>query len=206
MKICLLGATGRVGSILLEKMIKAGYEVSILVRQPLKVRISSTNLSIIQGDVLIEANVEQAMTNCDMVVSCLGTDGKDTLSKSMPLLLKTMRQKKIKSIISIGTAGILQARSYPTTYRFLTNESKRKSTKAAEDHLKVYLMLHKSKMNWTIVCPTYLPNGERQGHYRIEKNMLPESSQSISIYDTADFMYDLLISNEFLKTRVGIAY
>ncbi|MEI5906400.1 NAD(P)H-binding protein [Bacillus spongiae] len=206
MKICLFGATGRVGSILLDNMVQGGHDVRVLVRNKEKITISSSNLSVIQGNVLDETDIQNTMNQSDIVVSCLGTDQNSTLSKSMPLILKSMRLFNVKRIITIGTAGILQSRSNPGTFRFLTVESKRKKTTAVKDHLKTYFMLKQSNMEWSIVCPTYLPTGQRQGNYRVQKHQLPESSSSISIYDTADFTYSLLTNHDYEYARIGITY
>ena len=80
-----------------------------------------------------------------------------------------MKHYGVHRILTIGTAGILQSRTEPEKYRFQSNESKRKTTRAAEDHLKGYLHLKESDLNWTVICPTYLPDGEVTGTYRVEK-------------------------------------
>ncbi|WP_456271952.1 NAD(P)-dependent oxidoreductase [Bacillus sp. AK031] len=204
MKIALLGATGRVGSIILENLLEEGHAVNALVRSDVKK--DHAGLSVFKGNVLNEINLQSCFSGCNAVISALGTDKNDVLSKSMPLILKAMRHNHIKRIITIGTAGILQARETQSLFRFQTNESKRKSTTAAEDHLRTYLMLKESGMNWTIVCPTYLPEGERKGNYRTDQNMLPEGGKKISIYDTADFASSLVEDTRSFNMRVGISY
>lgn len=91
-------------------------------------------------------------------------------------------------------------------YRFEINESKRKKTAAAKDHLAAYQYLKQSGTAWTVTCPTYMPDGEAEGNYRIEKNVLPENGKHISTGDTADFDYSQLNNTDFMQTRVGIAY
>ncbi len=87
------------------------------------------------------------------MISCLGTDGDDTLSTAMAHILSVMEEQHIKRLITIGTAGILDSRYEPGKYRFETNESKRKQTRAAKEHAKVYEMLKESSLDWTIICP-----------------------------------------------------
>lgn len=124
----------------------------------------------------------------------------------MPFIIEAMEKEAIKRIITIGTAGILQSRISPKLLRYQTGESKQKSTRAAEEHNKVYNMLQRSNLDWTIVCPTYLPDGERTSIYRIERNFLPEGSSKISVPDTAEFAYRQIQSSNHIKIRVGIAY
>ncbi|WP_026574430.1 NAD(P)-dependent oxidoreductase [Bacillus sp. UNC438CL73TsuS30] len=207
MNICLFGATGRVGSIILANALSDQHDVQALVRNPEKLSLKKdSRLSMIEGNALEESKIAQVIKGADVVVSALNTDGMTTLTDSMPLIIKNMKSEGIKRIVTIGTAGILQVRSSPQLYRFQSTESKRKTTRDAEEHLRAYLILEESGLDWTIVCPTYLPLGERIGQYRYEKDVLPENSSSISVYDTGDFAYQQLFRDEFVGFRVGLTY
>ena len=94
----------------------------------------------------------------------------------------------------------------PDLLRYQSSESKRKLTRAAEDHHKAYELLKQSSLQWTIVCPTYLPDGDRLGDYRVERDFLPVDGVKIHVSDTAEFTYRQINSNEFINSRVGIAY
>ncbi|MDV2683989.1 SDR family oxidoreductase [Alkalihalophilus lindianensis] len=206
MNILILGATGRVGSQIVTYALHDRHHVTVLVRTPEKIQINSNNLTIVQGNVLNENDIVRAMDGIDVVISALNTDGTTTLSESMPLIIKAMENEGIQRIITIGTAGILQSRTTPSILRYQSSESKRKSTRAAEEHHKVYDILKQSSLDWTIVCPTYLPDGEREGQYRIERNFLPEGGTKISVPDTAEFTYRQIESKDYVQSRVGIAY
>ncbi|MFP5110823.1 NAD(P)-dependent oxidoreductase [Bacillaceae bacterium C204] len=206
MNICLFGATGRVGTIILENALSTQHSVQVLVRDKRNLNHTGDGLLVMEGNVLNETDIANSLTGTDAVISALNTAGTTTLSDSMPFIIKHMKEQGIQRIITIGTAGILQARSAPHLYRFQSSESKRKSTRDAEEHLRAYLLLKESGLDWTIVCPTYLPVGERIGHYRYEKDFLPDDPSSISIYDTADFAFSQLFSEQFIGFRVGLTY
>lgn len=206
MNILTLGATGRVGSEIVTYALRDGYHVTVLVRTPEKIQINNKNLTIIQGNVLNKDDIVRAMHGIDVVISALNTDGTTTLSESMPLIIEAMENEGIKRIITIGTAGILQSRTTPNSLRYQSSESKQKSTRAAKEHHKVYDMLKQSTLEWTIVCPTYLPYGERVGKYRIDRNFLPEGGTEISVPDTAEFSFKQIKAIDYIKSRVGIAY
>ncbi|MBI0580161.1 NAD(P)H-binding protein [Neobacillus cucumis] len=207
MNICLFGATGRVGSIILANALSDQHDVQALVRNPDKLSLKEdSRLSMIEGNALDEIKIAQVMKGADVVISALNTDDTTTLSDSMPVIIKHMKTKGITRIVTIGTAGILQARSAPHLYRFQSKESKRKTTRDAEEHLRAYLILKESGLDWTVVCPTYLPLGERIGQYRYEKDVLPENPSSISVFDTGDFAYQQLFREEFVGFRVGLTY
>jgi uncharacterized protein len=206
MNILILGATGRVGSHLVDLALEDRHPVTVLVRTPEKIQIKNENLTIIQGNVLNKDDIVRAMHGMDVVISALNTDGTTTLSESMPLIIEAMENEGIQRMITIGTAGILQSRTTPNLLRYQSSESKRKSTRGAKEHHHVYEMLKQSTLEWTIVCPTYLPDGERIGKYRIERDFLPEGGSEISVPDTAEFAYRQIKISDYIKSRVGIAY
>jgi uncharacterized protein len=206
MKILVLGATGRVGSQIVTFALHDRHHVTVLVRTPEKIQINDENLTTIQGNVLNKDDIVRAMHGMDVVISALNTDGTTTLTESMPFIIEAMESKGIKRIITVGTAGILQSRIKPNSLRYQSGESRQKSTRAAAEHHKVYDMLTQSTLEWTIVCPTYLPDGVRVGEYRIARNFLPEDGTEISVADTADFTFKQIKASDYIKTRVGIAY
>lgn len=206
MNLYVLGATGRVGRVIVGKALADGHEVSALVRSVAKVGVASERLVVWEGDVLQEEDVVRSMAGSEVVICALNTDQNRVLSRSMPLILGAMREHGISRIVTIGTAGILESRSEPGKYRFQSSESKRRSTTAAEDHRVAYELLAESGFDWTVVCPTYLPDGEEEGDYRVEVDFLPESAKRITVGDTAAFAYSVLLDGGFVGTRVGIGY
>jgi len=206
MHILVLGATGRVGSHIVTSALKNQHHVTVLVRNPEKCQAHDKHLTIIQGNVLNQEDITRAIHGADVVISALNTDGNNTLSESMPLIIDAMHDEGVKRIITIGTAGILQSRFTPSVLRYQSSESRRKSTRAAEEHHRVYLLLQESTLEWTIVCPTYLPDGEHIGEYRVERNVLPEGGTEISVRDTAEFTYNQIEDRSYIKSRVGISY
>ncbi|SOC44249.1 NAD(P)-dependent oxidoreductase [Ureibacillus acetophenoni] len=206
MNILIFGATGRVGSQIVNYALQDGHKVTAFVRTPEKIQTNNENLSVFQGNVLNKEDISGAMQGVDVVISALNTDGTTTLSESMPYIIEAMENKKIQRIITVGTAGILQSRTEPNLLRYQSSESKRKITRAAEEHHKVYDLLTQTTLDWTIVCPTYLPDGERVGEYRVERDFLPVDGVKISVPDTAEFTYSQIYIDEYIKSRVGIAY
>lgn len=204
MRITIFGATGRVGQEILKHALADGHHVKALVRSP-KLE-SHENLEMSTGDVRNKEDVEWAIESAELVFSALGTDRTTTLSEAMPLIIEAMKKQGIQRLIAIGTAGILNSRLTPGVLRYQGGDSNRKLTFAAEEHEKVYRLLEASGLDWTVVCPTYLPDGGPRGDYRTEKDFLPEEGKEITVGDTAAFAYKQMEGSEFSKSRVGISY
>jgi len=206
MKIALFGATGRVGYRIARHIYDEGHEVKALVRDNEKAKDLIPFAELVEGSAVHEEYVLEVMRGCDGVISALSTDKTTVLSESMPLIVKGMERYGIDRIVTIGTAGILNSRYEEGKYRFQSSESKRRKTFAAEEHVKAYQELARSSLDWTVVCPTYLPDGEEQGEIRWEKNMLPVDGKKISTADTARFAWDCFKDRSFVGNRVGICY
>ncbi|MEJ8304784.1 SDR family oxidoreductase [Saccharibacillus sacchari] len=205
MRILLLGATGRTGSAIVQHALNDGHEVTVLVRDPGKVQ-ACEGLTVNKGNACDAADIRRAVEGQDAVISALNTDKTTTLSDSIPIIIEAMREFGVRRIVTIGTAGILQSRTEPELLRYESNESKRRSTRAAEEHRRVYELLQASELDWTIVCPTYLPDGEAVGGYRAEVDRLPEGGEKITVGDTAEFAYRQIEDRTYVGCRVGIAY
>lgn len=204
MKLIIFGSTGRTGSFLVRYALEKGHQVTAFVRNPNKITIQSPNLQIFIGDVLKLESIKAAMEGQNAVLSAIGSkEDFSLLSRGLNNITLAMEEQKVSRIVAIGGAGILQEDknklireniNYPM---FLKNIS--------EEHFKVYQLLLKSMLNWTLVCPPMIPQGERTGNYRVKIDYQAQGQPQIFTGDLADFMLHELIDCNFLKARVGIA-
>ena len=203
MKIALFGATGRVGYAILTLLLEKGIEVTVLVRNSEKLQIQP-GLTVLQGDARSTTDVERTLDGVNAVISALGTDKTSVLTESITHIITVMQKQRIKRIITIGTAGILDSRVEPGLLRYQSSESKRKSSTAAQEHHRVYDLLNNSSLDWTIICPTYLPTGASTDQYSILRDMLPVNAVQTTTGDTALFAVNELLNNDHIGYRVGI--
>lgn len=112
MKIALFGAHGRVGQAFL-RFVKEDdrYMVRSLIRTNREEMLAG--MFQVTGNSRNQEDVLETIKGSDIVVSCLSTDGDDTLSVSMEHIVQAMKQTGTSRIITIGTAGILKARRRP---------------------------------------------------------------------------------------------
>ncbi|WP_114571307.1 NAD(P)-dependent oxidoreductase [Exiguobacterium flavidum] len=204
MKIALLGATGRTGRELLNLLLAGGHHVTALVRTGGSLP-ANARLEEVVGDATDPSSIERTTEGADAVMSALGTDQQDVLTKATPLLIDAAKRYGIRRIITIGTAGILDSSTEPGRYRFESSESKRRSTTAAEDHLRAYLLLSSSGLDWTVICPTGLNEEEPIDDPLIEIDRFTRETNSIPRANVARLSYQALHENAYLGQRVAIA-
>lgn len=199
--IALFGGSGRTGERLLERLVKDGHTVRFLTREPVPKR---EKVIEIIGDATERESVFETVRTADVVMSALGTDKQNVLSRFTPLVIEAMNQHGVNRIITVGTAGILQARD-SGQYRFETNESKRTMTTAAEDHARAYELLKESALDYTIVCPTQLIEEPSVGELVISEDVLgTTNSGPISRDDVAELVISIWRKNKYVGHRVGI--
>lgn len=196
MKIALLGGTGRTGQHFLA--LAHQHTITMLSRQPITV----PGVEVVIGDATDREALAQVIQDADVIVSALGTDNAQVLTKSTAHLIDLAPQARI---ITVGTAAILQSRLDPTKLRYEAGDTKRRSTTAAEDHHRMYNQLKNSAMRWTIVCPTYLPEGPVSENYRIEAHYLPTDATQITTGEVAHCLYRVMLEDAYPYQRIGIA-
>ncbi|MCI0405825.1 MAG: SDR family oxidoreductase [candidate division Zixibacteria bacterium] len=209
-KILIVGATGGTGRQLVLQALERGLAVTALAREPAKLGIEHPNLRIVQGDVLDYAAVEAAVKGQEAVVSALGHK----------------RYFGPSRILSEGTRNILRAMEAHGVRRFICQTSLGIGDSAGRmgiyytfivcplvvpfyfwDKTRQERLIAESKLDWVIVRPGQLTNGEKRGAIRHGAeigNYL--FTVSISRADVAGFILNQLTDDYYLGTAVGVCW
>ena len=207
MHVLVVGVTGRVGRRVLDRLLDAGHEVSGLARNPSAL---PATVHTVAGDIRDPAVVREALTAgdggpVDSVVSALGTPPgeavDDTLSAGVRTLVEAMADLGIERFVGVAAAGVLDApggglrldaEGFPPFLRGVT-----------EQHRAVYETLTESSLQWTLVCPPNMPDGDATGQDRVETDRLPNGGTQVTTGDVAAFVVRTLAHGSPLG-RVGI--
>ena len=73
MKVIVFGATGTVGKLAVEELLKAGHAVTAFARTPAKLEIKDPKLTHFVGDALKASDVRSAVKGHDAAVITLGS-------------------------------------------------------------------------------------------------------------------------------------
>jgi len=205
MKIALFGATGHTGSFILEEALKAGHEVTVLLRDPAKMQLQHDRLRLLKGDALKAADVLEAIQNQDVVLSAI-SEGPDVKTKTQSVavanMIDSMQKAGVNRIICMGAIGILQLPngelirdqpSYPSLYLPLSFE-----------HSAVNDLLQKTDLLWMQVCPPTILGKAADGKFAVKANYPPTENMEVNAGNIGLFMMQELEQNNFLQQRVGI--
>ena len=210
MKILLIGATHGTGKEILNQTLAQNHEVTALVRNPAALTLQNEHLKVVQGDVLDIASVEQAMAGQEAVICSLGlslsASRKPTTvySDGTRNLIAAMNKQGVHRLICITGVGSGDSRGHGGFFYdniflpLLLNEGYADKTRQEE-------IIKQSTLDWVIVRPGVLSNGQAKGHYRV---MLDGKYRikGIARADVATFILEQLTSDTYLKKTPGISY
>ena len=202
MKIALIGATGNVGSRILQELSDRGHNVTAIARHPEKVR-ALPGVTATGGDISDKNGLAVLLRGHDVVVSSVRFAASDP-----GLLIQAVRASGVKRYVVVGGAGSLQVApgqrlvdqpNFPTAYKV-------EATKGAEflDLLKTV-----DDLEWTFLSPSamFVP-GERTGKFRLGKDQLLSnaSGSSISFEDYAVALVDEIERPAHARQRFTVGY
>ncbi|MBI2405812.1 NAD(P)H-binding protein [Candidatus Microgenomates bacterium] len=210
MKIAVFGATGKTGMQVVQQALEQGIEVKAFVRDSQKMTIKNDKLSFVQGDVVKSETVDAGVDGVDAVVVALGPkpDGGNVMAQGTTNIIKFMKKHNTKRLIVQSSYPMSGS---PEGMEFLKNSgmTEEQITLARpmiDDKIKQESETRESGLDYLIIRPLSLTDGEKTGKYRVGEKLDVKPGDSISRADVADFMLKSLTNNEWLDKTVVISY
>ena len=209
MKTAVFGASGRTGRPLVGQALAEGHEVRALVRNPSQFPMSHGRLTVIGGDVLNAAKVEETVAGTDTVVSALGHTGtspKDVQTRGTGNIVAAMEKHGVRRLVSLTGAGVRDPRDEPKLVdKAITFLLERLQPDVLGDAIGHAEVIKGSGLEWTIVRGPRLTEGPKKGEYRV--GMVGKNSGTqISRADLADFMLKQVTDNTYLRQMPVVSY
>lgn len=213
MKIALIGATGFVGSAVLNELLSRGHAVTALARHPEKFT-AREGLAVVRADALDAAQVAAAVRGQDAIVSAYNPGWNepriyDLFGQGYDAILAGARQAGVKRLLAVGGAGSLEVA--PGVQLVDTPEFPaewKQGALAARDLLT--RLRGETALDWTLLSPPILlAPGERTGRYRVGGDQpLPGQGgqpSGISVADLAVAIADEIDRPQHLRRRFTVA-
>lgn len=216
MKVSLIGASGFVGTNILEELLTRGHQVTGIVRDAAKLKQAAEGLTVKEVDVLNTEALTDAINGSDVVISAYNAGWtnpnlyQDFIAGS-EAIQKAVKTSDVNRLIVIGGAGSLEidgkqlvdGPDFPADYKA--------GATAARDYLNT--IKQEQDLEWTFFSPAIemhpgITSG-RTGQYRLGANtpVFNEEGRSIlSVQDLAVVIADEAESNKHPKQRFTAAY
>ena len=207
MKLLIIGAAGKTGQVLVEQALAAGHHVTAFVHDSEKYE-SPIGVDVFAGDIQNPTKVAKAMEGQEAVLDTLGGHlpwKESTLeTDSARIVLDCMRAAGVRRLIILSTLG--EGDSTANVHSFYKHLIMPTLLRGVmKDKAGMESVVEASDLDWTIVRPAGLRDGDAKGDIRIVTPESEEKVRFITRADVAAFMLDQLTSKEFLHQAVGIA-
>lgn len=200
-KVVLIGASGFVGSAILNELLNRGHKVTAIVRNPEKIKIEHENLTVIKGDINSQQTVTEISRGFDNVISAFNPGWtnpniyEDTL-KGYTTILEGVKAAGVKRLLCVGGAGSL----FISTGKRLKDagiipENYLPAVKGLSEFY-LNILTKEKEIDWVFFAPAgSIAPGERTGKFRLGKDHLvvdKDGKSNISVEDYAVAMMDEL--------------
>ena len=224
MKLTIFAATGGIGSRILEQALKAGHQVTAVVRDPGKLAIRREGLRIVTADLMKPDphTIESAVEGADAVLSGLGASSiaeAGIAAQGTRAIVDAMQATGVRRIVVVSAAPVSTVPSpgRPNPPRHDPGEGffmryvlspfiKFVLRKVYADHALMEDLLRDSDLDWTVFRPPRLTDKPLTGKYRTALGRNLRGGFLISRADVAHAMLSSLKQSATVRQTVGIAY
>ena len=110
--VTLIGASGFVGTAILNELLARGHKVTAFVRNPEKISASNPDLNVVKADVADTDVLVDACKGKDAIISAYnpGWSNPDIYEETLrnyPLILEAAKKSGVKRLLCVGGAGTL---------------------------------------------------------------------------------------------------
>lgn len=214
-KTALIGASGFVGSAILNELLSRGYEVEALVRNPENVRTDNPLVSVKKIDVADKDALTDTLKGYETVISAYnpGWSNPDIYNltlKNYPAILQAAKKAGVKRLLIVGGAGTLFCA--PGLRVVDSGAIPLEIMDGVKSLGEFYLntLNNEKAIDWVFFSPAgSLEPGEATGSYRLGKDDLivdSEGKSHISVGDYAKAMVDELENQKYHRERFTIGY
>ena len=209
MNVVLYGATGMIGSRVLQELVSRGHKVTAVVRDPSRV-LAAANVTAVKGDQADAVDVAAKVKGADAVISAYnpgqGTETK--LLDATRALIEGLKTAGVKRVMIVGgAASLFVAPGVTILESGHLPEEWRASATAHRDALGIW---RTTDLDWTYFSPAaFIQPGERTGKFRLGNDNLVTDEQGnsrISAEDYAIALVDELEQAKHVRQRFTAAY
>ena len=192
MRIGIIGATGKVGNLVLEEAIERGHDVTAIVRNASK--LSNSNINVLEKEIY-DITAED-LKDLDVVVNAFGAPlGEEEAHVTAGrALIEALKGTDTRAII-VGGAGSLYVDKAQTTKLIDTPEFPEIFVPTAKGQGRNLQDLEATQgITWTFLSPSadFNADGVRTGNYQSGKDNLLVNSNGNSYISYADFAIAIL--------------
>jgi uncharacterized protein YbjT (DUF2867 family) len=201
MRVLVLGANGKLGHVVAERLAASGHEVRGFVR---RIRPGShvlPRLEYVKGDALLESCVIAALSAEEVVINTIGSGtlkSNTVETDTTRVVLSALQRTSVTRYIAMS-AGMVA----PVSFVFDHIVRPLIFANVYREHREVEALVRASGLDWTIIRPPKLRDGPARG-YTESASERPAGPLAISRTDVADFLAKVIAQDLYHRQAVFV--
>lgn len=216
--IILIGASGFVGSAILEEALNRGHKVTALVRNPEKIQVKNENLTVLAVDATDVEILSKVVAGKDAVISAYNPGWGnprlyEEILENYPKIIEGVKKAGVQRLLVVGGAGVLYVQPGMRLMDSGTLPAELMPAVNGEGELFLNVLSKENDIDWVYFAPPAnlgnMGKGIRTGKYRLGTDTLlvdEKGDSFISVEDYAVAMIDELEQEAHHKALFTAAY
>ena len=216
--IILIGASGFVGSAILEEALNRGHKVTALVRNPEKIQVKNENLTVLAVDATDVETLSKVVAGKDAVISAYNPGWGnprlyEEILENYPKIIEGVKKAGVQRLLVVGGAGVLYVQPGVRLMDSGTLPAELMPAVNGEGELFLNVLSKENDIDWVYFAPPAnlgnMGKGIRTGKYRLGTDTLlvdEKGDSFISVEDYAVAMIDELEQEAHHKALFTAAY
>ncbi|HEX8390321.1 MAG TPA: NAD(P)-binding oxidoreductase [Candidatus Saccharimonadales bacterium] len=176
MTVTVFGASGKVGRLVVERLLERGVMVRAFIRSVESIE-ASDGLEIFTGDIYDAVAVAEALDGADAVISTLGSWGtpkQDILTVGMTHVIAPMQAANIDRLVSLtGAEARADGDDISLLHRVAHTAASLAAGKILTDGERHIELLAASTLDWTVLRSPVMRSGTTEVYHLTEKRPAP---------------------------------
>lgn len=199
-KVAVLGGGGRTGKYLVNQLLKNGFSVKLLLRNPDNFTIQNSKIEIIKGDALSEESVSLLLGDCQAVINTIGQRMGEPMvaSRATKNVLNAMDAYGIQRYLLLAGLNIDTTfdKKSPKTI-MATDWMKTNFPEIQKDRQFTYDLLSSSKIDWTQVRVPLIVFSDESNEITV--NLEDCLGDKITALDISKFLVKEMVEPNYIR-------
>jgi putative NADH-flavin reductase len=209
-KLCVFGASGRTGLMLINNAVDRGYTVTAFCRNDSDRQYLPENVTCIVGDISNMDDLDQAVAGADVVICAYGQREpyrEVFCATATGMIIESMKKHGVDRMLCItnaltGDLSMNRSRFIRVMARFY----RLMRAAVALDREQQERIVEESGLNWTIIKPSELMDENEKNRFVHGENLMIDAYSRISRYHLSNFMLDHLDPDKYPRKKVVLRY
>ena len=205
-QVALLGATGKAGNYILKQLLREGYAVKALIRNPTDFTFIHPQLQTIAGDIKDPEIAQLLIKDCSAVVSAIGQKPGEPLISTLSAqhIISAMKQHGVMRYLYLaGLTLDVEGDNKSEANQAKANWMRQTYPDVVADKQQAHDLIAHSTLNWTMIRLPWIE--AVPDRHQLVVNLHDCPGDMISTADLAAFVVELISNDAYIKQAPFVA-